>query len=283
VNDSVHNPASTSEWHVDPAALRAWVDGVAGAQTSISVEQHVQRCAPCRANVAALVATPPLEQVWDNVLTAVEVPRPGPLARLLMRMGVNSADALVIASAAALRFAWVAGVIAVLSFAELAQLFADAQSVSLFLAVAPLVPVAGVAAAYGPSVDSSYELVQAAPYAMVRLILLRTAAILIATSPLTVVIGLLMPAPAGISVTWLLPAAGFIAIVLTASVWIDPVYAAGVVGIGWLGAVLIATRDGDALAVLSPDALIGYSVAGVAAALLLTYRLVGSVPSWRLR
>ena len=47
----------------------------------------------------------------------------------------------------------------------------------LFLLVAPLLPLAGVAAAYGPLVDPAYELALAAPLGSLRLLLLRAVAV----------------------------------------------------------------------------------------------------------
>ena len=38
-----------------PKSLRGWVDGDAGPLVSVSVEQHVLRCAHCRGQVAGLV------------------------------------------------------------------------------------------------------------------------------------------------------------------------------------------------------------------------------------
>ena len=96
--------ASRSDsWHLDDESLRRWVDGVAGQLSGVSVEQHVVRCADCRAAVAALVPEQPLQLVWAKVLADVEVPRAGLAQRLLHRLGVNTSDSLVIASAGALR------------------------------------------------------------------------------------------------------------------------------------------------------------------------------------
>ena len=74
-----------------------------------------------------------------------------------------------------MRVAWLLGTIGVLLFVVSRRVCADSDGgLGLFLLVAPLIPVAGVAAAYGPSSDPSYEAVLASPYPMVRLVLLRT-------------------------------------------------------------------------------------------------------------
>ena len=82
---------------------------------------------------------------------------------------------------------------------------------------------------------------------------------------------------------WLLPAAGFIVIVLTASNWVDPAHAASAVAVGWAAAVVWAGKSGDPLVLLSPPALTGYLAVTVAAGGVLITRLLGSTPSWRLR
>ena len=51
----------------------------------------------------------------------------------------------------------------------------------MFLALAPLAPVAGVAITFGPGADPSFELTVASPISTVRLLLLRAAAVLATT------------------------------------------------------------------------------------------------------
>jgi hypothetical protein len=275
------NETASGSWHVDAQSLQSWVDGRAGSLVSVSIEQHVLRCARCRGEVAVLVPEserPP----WDDVLAAIEVPRAGFAERLLVRLGLSQSDSLVVSSAPTLRAAWLLGTISVLFFVVVAAMLAREGGLNLFLIVAPLIPVAGVATAYGPSSDPSYETVVVSPYAMVRLILLRTAAVLVSSVPLVVVAGLFLPASPLVAVAWLLPAAGFIAIVLTASNWVDPTYAAAVVAGSWVSVVVWAARTGDPLAVFAPAAMGAYVVVLAVAALTLLHRLFRSTPSWRL-
>jgi len=138
--------------------------------------------------------------------------------------------------------------------------------------------VAGVAAAYGPSADPSYELGLAAPYRMIRLVLLRSAAVLLAAVPITVAAGLLLPLDGATGVAWVLPALAFTVLVLGAGSWVDPWAAAVTVGAGWVTAVAVSARLGDVLAVLAPSAVVGYVVLIVAGALLIAL----GTPAWRL-
>jgi hypothetical protein len=59
--------------------------------------------------------------------------------------------------------------------------------------------------------------------------------------------------------------------------------AAGAVAVGWVAAVITATRYDDPVAVFAPAALVGYLGLTVLAAVILVRRLLGAVPSWRLR
>jgi hypothetical protein len=276
------NETPARVWHVDPDALQGWVDGVAGPLVSVSVEQHVQHCAHCQAAVTELLPAT-LRSSWDDVLTAVEVPRPGWVHRFLLRLGLNQSDSLIVASGPTLRVPWILGTIGVLFFVLVATVYADVNAPGLFLLVAPMIPLAGVAVAYGPAADPSYEAVLTSPYPMVRLALLRTVSVLATSVPLVIGAGLLLPTSTLVAVAWLLPAAGFIAVVLTASNWVEPSYAAVAVGASWFTAVVWAVRDGDPTAVLAPAALAIYLAMLGVAVLTMLHRLLGATPSWRLR
>lgn len=269
-------------WHASDATLQDWVTGTCGHAVSASVDQHVVHCERCRMRVAALVPAETLASGWDTVLAAVEMPRPSLVARCLDRLGVSPSDTMVVAAAPVLRVAWVAGLIAVLGFTLFAATAGSDSAVSVFLAVAPLIPVAGVAGAYGPSADPSYETVLAAPYPMIRLVLLRTASVLAAALPLTVVAGLVLPISTAAAVAWLLPAAGFTVGVLAASAWVDPTHAAVAFGVAWVAGVAWATHVGDPLAVLAPLAMVGYLLFLSAGVALLARRTLAAAPSWRL-
>jgi hypothetical protein len=265
-----------STWHVDASTLGAWVEGRSGPVTSASVEQHLVRCEQCRAAVADLVPVEDVPGAWDDVLAEV-AGGAGLVERVLVRLGLQAGDAVVVGAAPVLRIAWAVGLAAVLGFILVASIAGHDRGLALFLALAPLVPVAGVAAAYGPSADPSYELALAAPYRMIRLVLLRSAAVLLTAVPITIAAGLL-PLDGATAVAWVLPSLAFTLVVLGAGSWVDPWAAAVAVGAGWVAAVAVSARLGDALAVLAPTALVGYAALVVAGALI----LVLGTPAWRL-
>jgi hypothetical protein len=193
--------------------------------------------------------------------------------RALARAGLSESDALLVAAAPSLRTSWLLGLVGSLGFVALSVAYGGARGLAFFLLVAPLIPVAGVAFAYGPDVDPAYELGHAAPYPGTRLLLLRTAAVLATCLPLVTATSLVVP---GLDVTafaWLLPALAFSAVVLAASTWCRPVVAATAVGLGWVCAVAAAGLVRDAAAVLTPTLLPVYCLLGVAAAFVLHLRL----------
>ena len=82
-----------------------------------------------------------------------------------------------------------------------------------------------------------------------RLVLLRTIAVLALALPAVLLLGLVVPGEAPFA--WLLPAVGFVAVVLAASTWVSPLNAAVAVSAAWLMTVwLLATRLASPAAVL---------------------------------
>ena len=123
----------------------------------------------------------------------------------------------------------------------------------------------------------------AAPYSLLRLVLLRTATVVVTSVPLAVLTGLVLPTSTWTAVAWLLPAAGFTAAVLTADRWVEAEHAAVVIALAWVAAVALAARGGDPLQVIAPAAMFGYAALLVAAGLVLLRRLLSAGVSWRLR
>jgi hypothetical protein len=270
-------------WHASGAALQGWVDGTCGPVVGASVEQHVVHCAQCRAEVAVMVPGESLASGWEAVLATVEMPRPTLLERFLLRIGLPPADTVIIATAPRILVGWLTGLVCVLGFTFVARDVAGQDGMLVaFLLAAPLLPVVGVALAYGPGADPSYDAVLATPYRMFRLVLLRTAAVLVVALPLIAAVGLLLPIATTAAVAWLLPATGFVVVVLGVSSWVNPEYAAGAIAAGWVGAVAWAVRVGDPLAVVAPFAMLGYAALLTAGCVVLGGRLLSSSPSWRL-
>lgn len=269
-------------WHVAHEMFASYVRGDAGAVAGTSLEQHLVHCASCRTRMADHVDPLPLDALWGRIRAEALAPNRSWMQRALGWAHVSDGDALLLATAPSLRGSWFAGVAATLLFTMLAGLYRDGVGVALFLLVAPLIPVAGVALAHGADVDPSYEVTVAAPYSSSRLLLLRTAAVLVTSLPLALVAGLI-PAYGRTGVLWLIPAVAFTAVVLAASTWINPTQAAIFLACAWAVAVVSATRVLDPEVVLAPSLLLTYVGLGLGASLVLRVRiprltLYGSAP-----
>jgi hypothetical protein len=246
-------------WHLDDDTLRSYVERTDSLAEGASVEQHLLSCEPCRAQVNAAADVIDLAAVWDRTRDAVEVPRPSVFERLLCGVGLPAQEARLVAVASAFRGVWLVGVAAVLAFAALAAAFGHARGVWLFLAVAPVVPCLLVASSYDPWMDPALEPELVTPYPALRLILLRTIAVLALALPAVLLFGLLVPGETAFA--WLLPAVGFVAVVLAASTWVSPLRAAIAVSLAWLGLVsLLAARSSSPDAIVQGKAQAGFLV-----------------------
>jgi hypothetical protein len=264
-------------WHTSETSLRAWVDGTCGPVLGASVEQHVLRCAECRARVAYLVPAGPIAAGWETVLAAVEVPPPSILERLLRRAGLSPADAVIMATAPRVLVAWFACLLGLLGFTFVARdVGGQDGALVAFLFFAPLLPVGGVALAYGPGADPSYEVVLASPYRMLRLVLLRSAAVLATALPIIATVGMLLPISTTAAVAWLLPALGFSVAVLGVSTWVRAEYAATAIAAGWAAAVAWSVRADDPLALVAPLSMLAYVLVMALGVAVLVGRVVGA-------
>lgn len=262
----------TEEWHADPALLSRYLAGALDAVTGASVEQHVNRCATCRTAVASLLDRQLVEHTWAGIREAVERPSLPSVLRLARRCGLPEPPAVLLAGAASLRGAWLVGAFLSLSFATLAAYVSGGTALAPFLLVAPLAPVLGVAAAYGPRQDPLEALVATAPYGRTRLILLRTAAVLVSVLPVTALLGLAIPGPPWLAAAWLGPALALVPVLLALAGFVGPRAAAAVVSFGWSSVVLASTRGIDPTWPVEAAQQGVYLVLGVAACAVIAIR-----------
>ena len=241
-----------TDWHADAEALRALVDGSVGPVVAASLESHLMRCDACRNELNRLAFTDSLEETWTAIRDTVEAPSPGLLERLLGRFGVSAETGRLLAAVPSMRGGWLSGVTFAIVFAGFASTFGPDVGISLFLMVAPLAPVAGVAAAFGGDADPSHELVVTTPYSAGRLLLLRTLAVLATCTPIAMLVGLAVPGPAWLMVAWLSPAAAGIAVTLALAPAIGLTYAATTVGAVWATLSMTMSRALDPLVLVGP-------------------------------
>ncbi|MGC2239457.1 MAG: zf-HC2 domain-containing protein, partial [Acidimicrobiia bacterium] len=165
-------------WHVDVETLTRYQAGSIDRVAATSVEAHVTDCAECRSSV--VVEDQWLDRSWTRIADRVEPSRPALVERLLTRAGVPTHWARLAAASPTLRVSFIIAVALVIGFAAVASgSTPDGGSYRVFLAIAPVVPVMGVAFAYGRLVDPAFELTMSAPIDSLRLLLLRASIVLL--------------------------------------------------------------------------------------------------------
>jgi len=132
-----------------------------------------------------------------------------------------------------------------------------------------LLALIGVAISFGPRVDPSYELAVVAPLHTFRLLLLRCAAVLSATTALTGVASIAVPGYGAVVLGWLAPSLALTLLSLALMPRFGPVTSPLAVGFGWL-ALLGATvqRTGESVLFTAPGQA-GLAVGAAAAAIAL--------------
>ena len=232
-------------WHADTAVLDRYATGALDDASALSVEAHLVSCAACRAALAPAVAPERLSTIWHGVEEVLDAPRPAPVERVLRRIGVAEHVARLLAATPSLRLSWLAAVAFALGFAVLAaQGQWGGRGLLVFLTVAPILPVAGTAVAFGPSLDPTYELSLATPMHNVRLLILRAVAVVSTTTMLAGLAAIFLPQLTWMVAAWLVPALALTASTLALATWVSPERAAGAVSILWVTGVLVSEIAG---------------------------------------
>ena len=234
--------------HIDEQLLIGYCELSVTASTAAAIEAHLMSCASCRAELANVSTSAQdglvnQQSVWDGVLERVDRPTRSITERLLVVIRVRPDMAKLLATTPALRLAWLAAVGFVAVFAVAAARM-EGDGPWLLLVIAPLLPVAGVATAYGPALDPTYEIGVAAPVSGLRLTMLRTLAVIATTLPLLAVAALVAPGGGWTVFGWVLPSFALVAITLALSTVTSPERAGAIAGFGWLVAlVVLIDRD----------------------------------------
>ncbi len=245
-------------WHATPALMARYARGDVSDAAAYSVEAHLVACADCREMVATEVAPPRVDVVWHSLLDELDAPKPGPVERFLLALRVPDHLARLLAATPSLRLSWLLAVIGTLLFAVGAAHIGPGEG-ALFLVVAPLLPVAGVAAAYGRAFDPAAAVSTATPAAGVHLVAVRSAAVLTTTIGLSLLAGTAMPGGGVVAWGWLLPALGLSLATLAAATVVDATRAAVALSGAWLAgtglSIWTAMGGGAAIATAARDAL----------------------------
>ncbi|MEU8173173.1 zf-HC2 domain-containing protein [Microbispora hainanensis] len=234
---------TTGDWHIPSHLLERYLDGTLDPVNVMSLEAHLVRCARCRTAVPADGAW--LATSWERIAAEVTAPRPPVTEHLLRRAGVPGHLARLLAATPALTRAWAAAVAAALGFAVAAAHLAE-HGFLAFLTLAPVLPTAGIALAYGRRTDPAHETYAATPMAGAPLLLVRSVSVLVTAVALTALAVPLLPASA-MSPTmspaawaWLLPALALTSGCLALATRVPLPLAAVVLGGGWVAVVTVA-------------------------------------------
>ncbi|MFC4591689.1 anti-sigma factor [Sphaerisporangium corydalis] len=232
---------SADDWHVADDDLRAYADGAARPPWLWSAEAHLGTCPHCRRRLARCLGPAVVHAGWARLDAELDAPRPGPAEALLVRLGVAAHTARLLACTPGLRRSWLAAVGFTLAVTTGAAHLGRSMTVPIpLLAIAPLLPLIGVAISFGPRVDPSHELAVVAPLHTFRLLMLRCASVLAATTALTGVASVAVPESGAVALGWLAPSLALTLLSLALMPRLGPVTAPVAVGSGWL-ALLGAT------------------------------------------
>lgn len=228
-------------WHLERDLADRYSTGRVSPVLAASVEQHLVGCADCRSLISADQQR--LDAVWSEIIETVEAPRVGFVERALRGLGVHDATARLVAATPSLRGAWLTGVGVLLVVAFLAA-HASRHGTLLFVALAPVLPVVGVALAFGPQSDPTLEVAASSPYSLVRLLAARTAFVVATTLLPAAGLSLLVPDRGWTAVGWLLPSLAMCSVVLATAQRVEPHLSAAGLSAGWIAVIAwFAARD----------------------------------------
>jgi hypothetical protein len=216
----------TQTWHADEETLRSWATGSAAPLLAASVEAHLLRCADCRRRTRTLsVPATPGDSVrrWDALADRIDRPR----SSSLLRLGLATPG---------LRTAWLASLLLLLALPVVVTVVG--VRLPLFMALAPVAPLAAVALAYGRDAEPAGELALATPSAGLRLVAARALLVALTAVPIGVGSALLLGLPVDLALGWLLPGAALASLVtLAGTSRLDPAIVAAGLGSTWAVAV----------------------------------------------
>ena len=249
-------------WHLTHDQLHRYSTHTADDVTAMSAGAHLTHCARCRDFLPTDEAW--LDRSWANLRDIVDQPRRGPIERLLSAIGLRENTAKLLAATPQLYRAWLTATVLVLAMA-LTVAHELPRGSLLFTFTAPVVPLIGVALAYGRGVDPAHSLTKVTPLAGSRRLFLRTAAVLLPALALCTTAAFMMPSVSTLweAVFWILPALAMVAGCLTLSQWIPLSMAGGVVGAAWLVTLVLlgAAESLDPLLLFDPTAQAGWAAA----------------------
>lgn len=183
----------------------------------------------------------------DAIMGEISAPARSRFERALLALRVPEPTARLVAATPVLRWAWFAavGVVLLLAASAGAEQWRPGDQLAVFLALAPVVPVIGVALVYGPHADRAHEVAVAAPLSGLRLILLRTITVVAAAAAVSLFTVLAAPTEGWLRLAWLLPSLATTATALALATHFGVRRATIGVAVGWLALVILVAQVSD--------------------------------------
>jgi hypothetical protein len=268
-------PVAGADGHAGERLLASYAAGALEPVAVWSVEAHLMGCARCRSALSPYADAGRLARNRSVLLVRAAVPD-GRARQLLRRCRVPDHVLRLLAATPSLRASWllsVVGVLAVVAGEAAAAGYRWKPDGSLaghptpaalvaFLLVAPLLVLAGVAAAFLPAFDPACRLAIAAPFSGLRLLLTRAVAAMTTSLILVAAAALVLPGPGWLPLAMLLPTLALCAFALAAATFMDPMAAALTAAVLWaLPALMLAATH-------APLAVVHWSAQSVSAAVL---------------
>jgi len=236
--------------HPSRAELRGYLTSESSDFEADTIEHHLVGCSSCRVEIRDGEWT---NRSWRQLRTTIRTPPRSRPERTLVTVGIPNHIAHLIAASPAFRPAWWLSVAAALVFAGIAAGAVTTNPLASlpFLTVAPVLPVIGVALAYGIPGDPLTQIAAVAPHGGFRLLLIRGLTVSASSIALAVLAALFF-LPPNAAFIWLIPSLAATAATLALSIRMAAPVAAIVVVTIWimlLGATTIASTPTDAFTI----------------------------------
>jgi hypothetical protein len=222
----------------------------------------------------AAVTPSRLDANWRAIVAELDTPARSRVERVLTALRMPEHIARTLVATPALRRAWfVATAVALLFGLGAADTSKPGASLLLLLALAPMAPVVGVTLAYGPGSDPAYEVTIATPMSGLRLVLLRSSAVVACSIGVCGIATLLLRDKTWMSIAWLIPSLALSTLCLALSTYMPPRRAAVTIGVLWLVPLSVINRNvSDELVLFREWGQLALCVVGVAAAIVVSAR-----------
>lgn len=222
----------------------------------------------------ATVTPQRLDANWRAIVAELDAPARSRIERVLLALRMPEPIARTLVATPALRRAWfVATGVALLFGLGAADTSKPGASLLMLLALAPMVPVVGVTLAYGPGSDPAHEVTVATPMSGLRLVLLRSTAVVACSMGAAGIATLLLREKTWMSIAWLIPSLALPAVCLALSTFMAPRRAAVLIGVLWLVPLSVVNRNvTDELVVFRQWGQLALTVIAIGAAAVVSLR-----------